>query len=72
MDPAAGEHPEGLAAYALGGLNAAEAAAVRRHAAHCGDCGQLLDEFAEVRDMLDQVPLALLLDGSPDGEYLLF
>jgi hypothetical protein len=64
MDPAAGGHFVDLGAYALGGLDLAEAAAVRGHAAHCGDCSQQLDEFAEVTDLLDLVPLEALLDGS--------
>jgi anti-sigma factor ChrR (cupin superfamily) len=69
MDPAAGEFPVDLGAYALGGLDPAAAAAVRGHAAHCGSCRQELDEFAEVRELLDRVPLEALLDGSPVGEY---
>jgi hypothetical protein len=70
-DLAPGEHPVGLGAHALGALGPAEAAAVREHTAHCRDCRQELDEFAEVTDMLDQVPLAALLDSSPDGGTLL-
>jgi anti-sigma factor RsiW len=64
MDLAAGEHFADLGAYALGGLDPAAAAAVRRHAAHCGDCTQHLEEFAEVTALLDLVPLEALLDGS--------
>jgi hypothetical protein len=71
MDPAAGEHPEDLGAHALGALGPAEAAAVREHAARCHDCGQQLDDFAKVKDVLDRVPLEALLDSSPDGGKLL-
>jgi anti-sigma factor RsiW len=71
MGPAAGEHPEDLGAHALDALGPAEAAAVRAHTAHCRDCRQQLDEFAEVKDLLDRVPLEALLDSSPDGGKLL-
>jgi hypothetical protein len=67
MDPAASEHFVDLGAYALGGLDRAAATAVRGHAAHCGDCRQQLDEFAEVTDLLDLVPLEALLDASIVG-----
>ena len=62
MELAAGEHFADLGAYALGGLDPTAAAAVRGHAAHCGGCLQQLDEFAEVRALLDLVPLEALLD----------
>jgi anti-sigma factor ChrR (cupin superfamily) len=71
VDPAAGGHPENLGVYALGALGPVEAAAVREHTAHCRECRQWLDEFAEVRDVLDRVPLADLLDSSPDAEEFL-
>jgi len=67
MDQAAGDHPEGLGAYALDALGPAEAAAIREHTARCRDCRQHLDELAEVRDVLDGVPLEALLDSSSDG-----
>lgn len=67
MNLAVGEHPDSLGAHALGGLGPAEAAAVREHTAHCRDCRQQLDEFAEVTDLLDQVPLEALLGSRPDG-----
>lgn len=64
MDLADKEHPEGLAAYALDGLGPEEAAAVREHTAHCHGCRQELGEFAEVKALLDQVPLEALLGSS--------
>jgi len=71
MDSAAGAHPENLGAFALDALCPAEAEAVRIHTARCPDCKRQLDELAEVRDVLDRVPLEALLDAAPDGTGLL-
>lgn len=62
----AGHLDEGtLAAYVLGGLGRAEAAARDRHLLRCGACRDRLADLAEVRRMLDLVPaLAVLEDPS--------
>ena len=62
------EHAENLGAYTMGLLDPAEARAVRSHLADCPDCRRQLDELAEVKDLLDRVPLEALLDNSPGDE----
>jgi hypothetical protein len=66
-----GEHCEALGAMVADALDPSEADARRRHIAECRDCGQRLDELAEVRDLLALVPLELLLASSADFADLL-
>jgi anti-sigma factor RsiW len=59
----AGHLDEGtLAAYALGGLRRAEAAAHERHLRGCDACRGELAELVEVRQMLSIVPAPLVLE----------
>jgi anti-sigma factor RsiW len=61
------EHIENLGAYALGALAPAEVRAAHKHLAHCAACRRQLEEFVEMKDVLDQVPLEALLNASTDG-----
>jgi anti-sigma-K factor RskA len=48
-------HPN-LAAFALGGLEAEEAAEIQRHLASCADCQSELEELEKVNRVLDAAP----------------
>ncbi|GAA1107029.1 anti-sigma factor family protein [Nocardiopsis metallicus] len=63
---AAGNHdPKPLGAYALGTLNAEEAASLAAHLAGCEPCRAELRELNAVRDTLGELPPEALLDGPP-------
>jgi hypothetical protein len=70
MSGAQHEAPD-LGAYALGGLEAAEVAAVDEHVAGCARCRAELAELREVADRLGEVPPEFFLDGPPEGGDLL-
>ncbi|GAB3722172.1 anti-sigma factor family protein [Nocardiopsis oceani] len=57
--------PELLGAYALGTLNAQEAAVLEAHLAGCEPCRAELRELNSVRDTLGELPPEALLDGPP-------
>ncbi|KDN21663.1 anti-sigma factor family protein [Amycolatopsis rifamycinica] len=61
-----------LGAYALGALDASEAADFeRRHLQTCAQCRFDLNELVALRDSLDEVPPEAFLDGPPEGGDLL-
>ncbi|MEU5261696.1 zf-HC2 domain-containing protein [Amycolatopsis sp. NPDC021455] len=61
-----------LGAYALGALDAAEAADFeRRHLQTCAQCRFDLNELVALRESLDEVPPEAFLDGPPEGGDLL-
>lgn len=61
-----------LGAYALGALDAGEAADFeRRHLQTCAQCRFDLNELVALRDSLDEVPPEAFLDGPPEGGDLL-
>lgn len=61
-----------LGAYALGALTEAEAAELTVHLEGCPLCRRELAELQQVRDLLDELPPEVLLDGPPsDGDLLL-
>ncbi|WP_410574550.1 anti-sigma factor family protein [Amycolatopsis sp. cmx-4-61] len=61
-----------LGAYALGALDAGEAADFeRRHLQGCAQCRFDLNELVALRDSLDEVPPEAFLDGPPEGGDLL-
>ena len=62
---------EQLGAYALGALEPAEAQAVDEHLATCAECRGELDEMAEMREFLGEVPPEAFLDGPTEGGDLL-
>ncbi|GAB2503607.1 zf-HC2 domain-containing protein [Nocardiopsis aegyptia] len=57
--------PELLGAYALGALDAHEAAALEAHLAGCEPCRTELRELDAVRDTLGELPPEAFLDGPP-------
>lgn len=62
----AGSHdPQLLGAYALGALDAAEAAALEAHLAGCEPCRVELRELLAVRDALGELPPEAFLEGPP-------
>ena len=61
-----------LGAYALGALDANEAADFeRRHLQTCAQCRFDLNELVALRESLDEVPPEAFLDGPPEGGDLL-
>ncbi len=65
-------HDQGqIAAYVLGGLDPAEAAAFETHLANCPACRREVRELGELRFHLDEVPPEAFLDGPPEGGDLL-
>jgi hypothetical protein len=61
-----------LGAYALGALDAKEAADFeRRHLQSCTQCRFDLNELMALRESLDEVPPEAFLDGPPEGGDLL-
>lgn len=61
-----------LGAYALGALDASEAADFeRRHLQTCAQCRFDLNELVALRESLDEVPPEAFLDGPPEGGDLL-
>jgi Putative zinc-finger len=60
-----------LAMYALGGLSAAEKAAIDEHVAGCGSCRAELAELRDISDRLGEVPPEFFLEGPPEGGDLL-
>jgi len=61
-----------LGAYALGALDADEAADFeRRHLQDCAQCRFELNEIIALREALDEVPPEAFLDGPPEGGDLL-
>jgi anti-sigma factor RsiW len=68
------EHdPATLAAYALGGLDPVEQAAVQAHVAGCPECQLEVREFTNLRLALDEVPPEAFMEGPPPagGDMLL-
>lgn len=63
--------PSLLAAYALGGLDPAEQAAVQAHVAGCPECQLEVREFTNLRLALDEVPPEAFMDGPPAGGDML-
>jgi hypothetical protein len=57
-------HPchDTLAAYSVGGLAVAETTACGPHVDACAVCRAFVAEFASVRELLERVPAALVLD----------
>ncbi len=71
MNPVEHDHSL-LAAYALGGLDAAEQNAVQAHVAGCPECQLEVREVTNLRLALDEVPPEAFMDGPPaDGDLLL-
>lgn len=60
-----------LVAYALGALDPAEQSAVHAHVAGCAECQREVQEIANLRVSLDQVPPEAFLDGPPADDVLL-
>ena len=67
------EHdPDELSAYALGMLDAEEAALVEAHLRDCGSCRADLAELKVATDALDEVPVETFVHGPPDGDLALW
>jgi anti-sigma-K factor RskA len=62
-------HPN-VAAFALGGLEAEEAAEIQRHIASCADCQSELEELWSVNRALDAAPPPAAPPGYLKGEIL--
>jgi hypothetical protein len=67
------EHDRSLfGAYTLGVLDPDEVRAIDEHLATCDECRAELDELAEMKEFLGEVPPEAFLDGPPeDGDLLL-
>ena len=63
--------PDELSAYALGALEAGDAARVESHLTGCADCRTELDELRKAADVLDQLPIETFVHGPPDGDLAL-
>lgn len=63
---------ESLGAYVLGALDDVETREVATHLAQCPQCRAQVDELAEMKDALGEVPPELFLEGPPaDGDLVL-
>lgn len=61
-----------LGAYTLGALEPDEARTVEAHLATCAECRTEVEELAEMKEFLGEVPPEAFLDGPPeDGDLLL-
>jgi anti-sigma factor RsiW len=63
--------PDELSAYALGMLDAEQAALVEAHLRDCGSCRADLAELRVATDALDEVPIETFVHGPPDGDQAL-
>lgn len=68
---AASHEPHLIGAYVLGGLDAAERAAVESHLAGCTRCRAEAAELGGVVDMLADLPPELLIEAPPDADLSL-
>jgi anti-sigma factor RsiW len=63
--------PDELSAYALGALDAEEAARIDAHLHSCSDCRAELAELRRATDALDRLPPETFVHGPPDGDRAL-
>ena len=66
-----GHDPDELSAYALGMLDAGNAALVEAHLRECAGCRADLAELREVIDALDRLPVETFVHEPPDGDQAL-
>lgn len=63
--------PDELSAYALGSLDAVEAARIEVHLHGCPDCRAELAELLQATAELDRLPPETFVHGPPDGDRAL-